>query len=208
MELKLDTSQSILKSAKASLRSEAWFKLFNIYEPLIAGWIARAGVEEAAVSDLTQEVLQVVSVELPKFEHNGRRGAFRSWLKQISIFRCRRYWDSKKRQVKLEQISSTDLGTEVLNQLEDPNSELSKLWDIEHDQYVLRRILELTKSEFSVRTFEVFTRNTLNAESANSISEDLGISVGQIYKIKHRVLSRLEQVARGLVDDIEFRPNG
>lgn len=188
------------------MQSEAWFKLYSIYEPLIAGWIARAGVEESAVSDVTQEVMQVVSVELPEFEHNGQKGAFRRWLKQISIFRCRRYWDSKKRQVKLSQRSGADFENDVLDQLEDPNSALSDLWDIEHDQYVLRRILQLTKNEFDARTYEVFTRNTLDAESPQAIAQDLGISVGQIYKIKHRVLSRLEQVARGLVDDILFKP--
>lgn len=202
----VDTPKSLLLRAKSSAESESWFTLFRIYEPLIAGWIARNGVEESAVSDITQDVLHAVSVELPKFEHNGKTGAFRNWLKQISINRCRRYWDSKKRQVKLSPQIDRETGTDILDQLEDPKSELSQQWNSEHDQFVLRRVLELTRSEFDAKTFDVFSRNTLQGESPQSISVETGISVGQIYKIKHRVLQRLREIADGLVDEFQFHP--
>jgi len=205
--LSVNTRQSLLLSAKTSTESEAWFVLFSIYEPLIAGWIARSGVEESAISDLTQEVLKVVAVELPKFEHNGRTGAFRNWLKLISINRCRRYWDSKSRQVKLTPQIDRETGVDVLNQLEDPNSELSQQWNSEHDQYVLRRVLELAQSEFDSKTFDVFSRYTIKGEPPQSISSETGISIGQVYKIKHRVLKRLREVAAGLVDDVKIQPN-
>lgn len=178
--------------------------LFSIYEPLIAGWIARSGIEESAVSDITQEVLQVVSVELPKFEHNGRTGAFRSWLKLISINRCRRYWDSKKREVHLSPQVNRDTGSDILDQLEDPKSELSKQWDREHDQYVLGRLLELMKSEFDATSFGVFSRITIEGKAPQLVAAEAGISVGQVYKIKHRVLKRLREVAEGLVDHKQF----
>jgi RNA polymerase sigma-70 factor (ECF subfamily) len=195
-------------SAKSSAESESWFTLFSIYEPLIAGWIARSGVEENVISDITQEVLQVVFVELPKFEHNGRSGAFRNWLKWISINRCRRYWDSKKRQVKLsQQAAGEDSGVDILDQLEDPKSPLSLQWSREHDQYVLKRMLELTRSEFDATSFAAFSRNVLQGESPQSIATELGISVGQVYKIKHRILQRLREVADGLVDVVSIDPD-
>lgn len=200
----MDTNNSLLELAKESAQSEAWFSLFNIYEPLIAGWISRSGVEESSVGDLTQEVLHVVATELPKFEHNGRKGAFRSWLKMISINRCRRFWDARKRQV--ESIQTDTAGRNVLDQLEDPESELSQQWEFEHDQFVLRRMLELTRKEFDDQSFMVFTRNAINGESAQAIARDIGISVGQIYKIKHRIMSRLRELAEGIIDDIQFKP--
>lgn len=199
------TSQSLLENAKSNPQSDAWFKLFSIYEPLIAGWIARTGVEDSAISDLTQEVLKVVSVELPAFDHNGRTGAFRNWLKLISVNRCRRYWDSKKRQINSGQNSDSGSGVDdMLNQLEDPSSDLSLLWDREHDQYVLQRALQLTKDQFDATTYDVFFRNAIKGESPKSISEHLDVSIGQIYKIKHRVMTRLQLVARGLIDDFGF----
>ena len=94
----------------------------------------------------------------------------------------------------------------MLDQLEDPESELSQQWEFEHDQFVLRRMLELTRKEFDDQSFMVFTRNAINGESAQAIARDIGISVGQIYKIKHRIMSRLRELAEGIIDDIQFKP--
>jgi RNA polymerase sigma-70 factor (ECF subfamily) len=68
-------------------------------------------------------------------------------------------------------------------------------------------VLEVTQAEFDSQTFDVFSRNTIKGESPQSISSDVGISVGQVYKIKHRVLKRLREVAAGLVDDVQILPN-
>lgn len=197
----MNTSKSLLETAKRDLDSEAWFKLHRIYDPLIAGWIVRSGVDEAEVSDITQEVLTTVSQELPRFEHNGRVGAFRNWLKLITINRCRRYWDSKKKQVRTERSLDTDSGIMLLNQLEDPNSDVSQLWDTEHDSYVFEKLVELIRSEFDEKVYEVFVRNTLQDEAPKSIGEDLGFSVNAIYKMKFRVMKRLREVAEGILDD-------
>ena len=193
----MDTSKSLLERAKDDPKSDAWFKLISIYEPLIAGWIVRAGVEQSEVGDISQEVFQTMSHELGAFEHNGRTGAFRNWLKTTTINRCRRYWESKKRRARL---SGTINGPDVLNQLADPNSELSKTWDDEHDHYVIDRILKLVEREFDPKSFEVFVRNALKAESPELLAREYEISVGQVYKIKFRVMKRLRQEANELVN--------
>lgn len=198
----VETSKSLLQSAKHDPTSAAWFQLHKIYDPLIAGWVVRAGVEESEVGDITQEVLTAVSQELPNFDHNGRVGAFRSWLKLITVNRCRRYWDKKKRQVPIETGGQIASGIGVLNELEDPRSDVSQLWDSEHDSYVFENLLNLIRSEFDAQVFDVFVRNTINGDSPKVISEELGLTVSRVYKMKFRVMQRLRQVADGLLDDI------
>lgn len=197
----MDTSKSLLEKAKDDPKSDAWFELIRIYEPLIAGWIVRAGVEQSEVGDISQEVFQALSRELAAFEHNGRTGAFRNWLKITTVNRCRRYWDSKKRR---SELSGTIDGPDVLNQLADPNSELSKTWDNEHDHYVIDRILKMIEREFDRMSFEVFVRNVLKAESPELLAREYEIPVGQVYKIKFRVMKRLRQEADELVNIPSF----
>ena len=197
----MDTSKSLLERAKDDPKSDAWFKLISIYEPLITGWIVRAGVEQSEVDDISQEVFQTLSRELEAFEHNGRTGAFRNWLKITTVNRCRRYWDSKKRR---SELSGTIDGPDVLNQLADPNSELSKTWDNEHDHYVIDRILKMVEREFDRMSFEVFVRNVLKAESPELLAREYEIPVGQVYKIKFRVMKRLRQEADELVNISSF----
>jgi len=180
--------------------SDAWFQLNEIYEPLIAGWIVRAGVNDSEVGDITQDVMLALAQNLAKFDHNGRVGAFRRWLKLIAVNRCRRYWDSNKRGLPMNKPLGADSAAAFLDSLEDPNSDISKLWDQEHDTYVLTRMLHVVKKEFDIRDYDVFRRNVLEGESAKAISTELGVSVGSIYKIKFRVLNRLKEAATGLLD--------
>ena len=152
------------------------------------------------MADITQEVLQTLCQELATFKHNGRIGAFRNWLKTITINRCRRYWDGKKRQISTDKSSDFERGTNVLDELEDPGSDFSNLWDKEHDNYVCEKVLGLIRREFEPQVFDVFIRNFINSEPPKSIADEMGTTVGNVYKMKFRVLQRLKQAANGLLD--------
>ena len=166
-------SQSLLQKAKLDPHSEAWSRLNRIYEPLIAGWIVRAGIAKSEVGDITQDVMQALFQDLPNFNHNGRVGAFRKWLKLISINRCRRYWDKKKREVSTKMPVESESSIGFLNSLEDPNSDNSLLWDKEHDNYILDKMIELVRAEFEKRDFDVFLRNAIEGQAAKELSKEL-----------------------------------
>lgn len=190
----VETNRSLLDAAKEDPESEAWFRLVSIYDPLIAGWLSRSGVDESEIPDISQEVLVAVVQQIKNFDHNGRSGAFRNWLKRITYYRCQRFWDQKKSKDKEKEVRS-------LNGLEDPRSELSLQWDLEHDQYVLSRILHLIKSEFETKVFEAFERTTVKGELPAKVAADLGVTTGQIYKYRYRIMKRLKEEAAGLIDE-------
>jgi len=86
----------------------------------------------------------------------------------------------------------------ILNQLEDPHSELS-LWDQEHDEHVARRLLSLIEKDFSSSTWVAF-RGSFTGEKVSAIAADLGIFVNAVYLAKSGVLRRLRQELQGLHD--------
>ncbi len=92
----LETSVSLLKLACNAPASAAWLHLTEIYTPLLQAHLTRYDIQAADSEDLIQEVLLTVSRELSKFEHSGRPGAFRSWLRTILVHRLRDFWRSKK----------------------------------------------------------------------------------------------------------------
>ena len=89
---------------------------------------------------------------------------------------------------------------QMVAQLEDPDIDLSLLWDEEHDQFVLRRLLELMESEFEPSTLQAFRRTALQGEAAKDVAADLQMTVGAVYVAKSAVLSRIRQEAAGLLD--------
>jgi len=66
-----------------------------LYGPLLSHWLQRYGVHPSDIDDLVQDVLMVVSTSMKTFAHNGRPGAFRSWLRTILINRLRNFWRSR-----------------------------------------------------------------------------------------------------------------
>jgi len=95
---------------------------------------------------------------LPKFQHNQRAGAFRRWLRTILVHRLRGFW--RARQSRPLPGGEGDLG-KILEQLEDPQSGLSCLWDQQHDRHVMARLLEQIQSQVAPSTWEAFRRVVL-----------------------------------------------
>lgn len=196
----MKTRKSLLVRAQNDPGSKAWYTLFEIYQPLVENWLKSRGINETDVADISQEVMLALSQKLRNFEHNNRTGAFRNWLKTITIHRCRRHWDKnkRKREIQGHQVEK------LLEQASDPNSELSIIWDREHDLHVLKSVLQIVKNEFDPKVYSVFHRTAFTNLPAKQIADEFGISTGQVYKYKFRVMKRITEEAGPLIDDSEF----
>jgi RNA polymerase sigma-70 factor (ECF subfamily) len=192
------TRQSLLLRALGGDPS-AWRDLTALYRPLLVGWLRYQVVPVSEVDDLVQEILLAVVEHLPSFNHSGRVGAFRGWLRTIAHNRACDFWRARGRQ---QQAAGGSSMVESLGQLEDPDSELNRLWDAEHDRYVLRCLLELMELEFEPTTVQAFRRVTLEGAASADVAQELGISIGAVYAAKSRVLGRLREEAEGLIDVI------
>ena len=189
------TRQSLLLRAQNG-DQDAWKDLCDLYRPLILGWLRRQAVPAHDVDDLTQEILLALVKCLPSFRHSGQRGAFRSWLRTIVCHRTSDYWRACRRCV---PAGGSD-ATAALHQLDDPDSDLNRQWDEEHDRYLLRCLLDLVEQEFTPSTLQAFRRLALDGASGAEVAKELGLSVGTAYVAKSHVLQRIRQLAEGLID--------
>jgi RNA polymerase sigma-70 factor (ECF subfamily) len=190
-----ETSISLLERLRWQPDEESWRRLVDLYAPLIRRWLRRYGVSEHDAEDLSQEVMAVVVRELPGFIHNQRPGAFRHWLRGVTVHRLRALW----RAGKTRGTGDSDFAA-LLDQLEDPSSGLSRLWDQEHDQHVARRLMDLIRPQFEEKTWKAFRRVVLDGLKPAAVAQELGMSVNAVLLAKSRVLSRLRQEMRGLTD--------
>jgi RNA polymerase sigma-70 factor (ECF subfamily) len=190
------TQQSLLLRARQG-EEAAWRRLVELYRPLVYGWLVRRQVRSEDAEDLTQEVMAVLVKELPSFEHAGRPGAFRSWLRGITVHRALGFWRAGS--MRATAVGGSDV-LHHINQLADPASELSTRWDEEHDDHVLRRLLELMEQEFEPETLRAFHRLTFDGASGQQVAAELGMNLAAVYAAKSRVLRRLRQEAAGLLD--------
>lgn len=192
-----ETSVSLLDRLRHHPDAASWQRLVDLYTPLLRGWLVRYGLQPSDSDDLVQEVLTTLVRELPRFEHNGQRGAFRCWLRTTMVHRLRHFWRGQQKQ---PQTAASGDPHQVLNELEDPDSGLSRRWDEEHDRHVARRALELIEPEFAPTTWRAFQAVVLEGRKEAAVAAELNLSLNAVFIAKSRVLARLRREIAGLVD--------
>src|SRR5262249_34118402 len=85
------TSVPLLERLRRQTDGESWEHFPHSSPPLLYAWLRRYSLREQDADDIVQEVLAVVARELPRFQHNHRRGAFRRWLRIILVNRLRQF---------------------------------------------------------------------------------------------------------------------
>jgi RNA polymerase sigma-70 factor (ECF subfamily) len=190
-----DTPVSLLERLRLQPDPASWQRLVDLYTPLIRNWLLRYSLQASDADDRVQDVLQVLVRELPNFRHNLRTGAFRRWLKTITINRLRAWRRSQ------QPVATGDSDFDrMLDELEDAGSQQSKAWDEEHDRHVVRRLLELIAPDFEPTTWQAFQLLVLQEKDTAEVAQLCGLSANAVRIAKSRVLSRLRQEIEGLVD--------
>ena len=192
-----DTPASLLERLRTQPDPASWDRLLAIYEPLLRSWLRRYAVQSADCDDLVQEVCGVLVREISSFRHEGRRGAFRCWLRGVMVNRLRDFWRDRRKQA---GMLDAKLMEQAFGQLEDPASDLGRLWDAQHDQQVVYRLLRSLEPEFTPQTWQAFTLLVLEGQTTAQAAEQLGITANAVRLAKSRVLRRLRREAEGLID--------
>jgi len=191
------TRITLLDRVRTTQTGESWTEFAAVYDALIAAWLRQQAIPDADADDIRQEVMQTVVREISRFEHNGRPGAFRAWLRRITANRMRRLWRQRdRRAADYAGVDASDLA----NQLDDDSSRLTHVWDAEHDRFVLNRLLGMLQGRFSPSSLTAFRRIAIGQEDAQQVADDLGMTLGAARVAQHRVLKALKELAEGLVE--------
>lgn len=192
------TQTSLLERLRCAPDERSWKRLVDVYSPFLLRVLRAEGVTETDANDLLQEVFVVVVAEMPNFNHSGQVGAFRHWLRAIVINRLRRHWTERKNSQRL------GLGSEAaLETVADEFSELHRIWDVEHNQWITGRILELIEPEFKPSSWQAFLRLVMHSAKPGDVAQELGLSVNAVLIAKSRILRRLREEFSGLAGDWE-----
>ena len=191
------THFSLLTAAQAG-SDQAWTRLVELYRPLLYRWLRRQDVPHDDALELTQDVLSVVVQEIGRFQHNGRPGGFRRWLREIAVHRALGFLRGRRLRGAAPGGSTFLAQTQQQIDLDDF---LAEQWDREFDQQVLAQLMNIVESELEPTTCAAFRLVTLEDVPAEQAALQLGISVGAVYSAKSRVLRKLREAAEGLVDD-------
>jgi len=191
------TSTSLIERVRAR-DQDAWQRLVELYGPLVYGWCRGWGVEQCDSQDVVQEVFRAVISAIDGFRKNGSSGTFRGWLWTIAKNRAKAHFSQRARHPRA--IGGTDI-LAVLEGIPEQYSEDSLGAAVSGDaEDLLRRAVGILQSDFQERTWRAFLRTAVDGAKACDVAAELKMTTRAVRQARHRVLQRLREEFRGLID--------
>ena len=186
------TSVSLLENLRRPGDQAAWNRFTELYAPLLYGWARRLGLQPNDAADLVQDVFAVLVRKLPEFRLEPRTGAFRRWLRTITL----NTWRDRRKRRGDRPLPGDEA---ALAELADPAG-LEPFWEGEYRQHLVNRALSLIQGAFRPATWKAFWEQVVAGRPAKEVAAELGLTPGAVYAAKLRVLDRLRQDLAGMLD--------
>ena len=186
------TRQSLMVRLRDSSDQQAWHQFVSIYEPLILRLMKQRGFQEADARDLTQQVIITVSQVVDRWEPDGQNASFRRWLSTIARRAALKFVQrGKATHLSAGRGTGGSEMLQLLDALPEPDQTLTSQFDDEYRTELFRVAAESIRTEFRDSTWQAFWRTAVLQESVKDVAEYLGISPGNVYVARSRVLGRL-----------------
>lgn len=188
----MDTTPVTLLERVCKRRDQQdWSRFVALYSPLIFFWCRRCGLQAADSADLTQEVFVTLFQKLPEFNYD-RHKSFRAWLRTVTL----NHWRDRQRRTATRPVPGDD---QHLDELQ-ASPELSVGEDDEYRQDLVNRALRIMQADFQPKTWQAFWEHGVLSRPAAEVGDELGMTAAAVYCARLRVLGRLRQELKGLVD--------
>ncbi len=188
------TSLTLLGRVRANVPG-AWETLVHLYSPLVFSWARRAGLADEDAADVVQEVWAAVAGHFGRFQKDAESGTFRGWLWTVTRNKLRDF--ARVRQNRPAGVG----GTVAHGRLQEvPDAEYPDSEAGDGRAELLRRAVQLVRTDFEEHTFRAFWRMTVEGATAAEVAAELGLKVNAVYQAKARVLRRLREELGELLD--------
>lgn len=189
------THPTLLERIRDAGDQEAWRQFDRRYRDLILRYCSGRGLQLADAEDVRQVVMVNLSRSLRRFEYRRELGRFRDYLGRTVRNAIHRYRRRPRREVDLQYV-------EDLSALPPPATEAADdAWEEEWTLHHFRHAMQALRKSFEPRSLQVF-QDLVDGDAVAEIAARHGLSADAIYKIKHRVRSRLQdEIARQLREE-------
>lgn len=191
------TSTSLLDRAKAR-DSDAWCVLVDLYGPVVYQWCRRWGLSADDSQEVVQEVFRAVASALAQYRRDRPDATFRGWLWAIARHEAHRH--VARRQNRPAVVGGSQLLARLAQVPEREPQEESDAEAVGQRRGLIDRALGIIRRDFQERTWQAFWRTAMEGESAGDAGRALGMTSRAVRQAKHRVVRRLREEFRDLID--------
>jgi len=211
MKPSIQTRRSLLSRMKDWQDRESWEQFYNTYSNLIYGTALGAGLSHTEAEEVLQETVFTVAKKLkgdgekkPAFTYDPEIGSFKSWLLHTTHWRINDQFRKRGPLVlKAARRDSRTSRTPTEAKIPDPSSvESEAKWDREYKQTLHEAALERVKHSVKAKHYQVYDLYVVKEWPAEKVARILGLSTGQVFLAKHRILGLIKKEVQRLQKQI------
>ena len=169
----------------------AWQTFESVYQPAIYRYARSRNLQEADALEVVQEVMVAVHKAMEAWKPSQQAGSFRAWLAEAA----RRITLQTIRQRDRRDRAAGGLGGRAALELAEAGTVESALDEDERRWQFFRAAAEVER-EVQESTWRAFWLTAVEGRSAAEAGRELGLSVGNVYSAKCRVLDRIRKHVR------------
>jgi RNA polymerase sigma-70 factor (ECF subfamily) len=184
------TTTTILHDLRDYSNRGAWERFVDRFRRPIAHFVREMGVAAADCEDVAQNTLLAFAEAYRAGKYERGTGRLSAWLFGIAYYQALR---QRRRAAHDPPPPVRPEGDDA--PVEIAESVASDVWERVWDRYLLERCIERARSEFAADTFRAFELVVLEDRAPADAASILCVSVKSVYNAKHRVLTRVRQLA-------------
>ena len=187
----IPTRASLIRRLKDWRDDSSWQDFFDTYWKLIYGVARKSGLTESEAEDVVQETIFSVAKHIPTFQYDPSIGSFKSWLLKMATWRIK---DQFRKRGRLQLSSQTTIDS--TNKAQEQNLcslDFEKLWDAEWENTLLQSALAKARRKVDPQHYQIFDFSINKQWAAEKIAKYFSLKIDQVYLIKHRVKSVVEE---------------
>jgi len=185
------TRDSLLQRVRDFDDAGGWAEFDKLYRPLLLRYARRRGLGAEEAEEIAQQCLEVIVSRIQTFE---RRASFRGWLHRIVDNKVKQHLSRRGRE--LQPPSA------VLKNQADSAPTPEELWEQQWNRTHLLYCLVSLRADFAAHTLQAFELYVLQGVRARDAAEMLGMTPNQVYIAKCRVMRRLKERSKTLLDKL------
>jgi len=179
---------------KGERNDHAWAEFVSVYEPFLRRLVARQGVPERHVPDVTQQVLLAIARSVEGWQDDGQSASFRRWLKRVARNVVSRFMSRERREAGGQ--GGTDL-LELLGNVPEVTDEKARKYM--HELVVWAT--EQVRGEFRETSWKAFWGTLVDGRSVAEVAAELGVTPGGIYMSRSRITARIRAKVKEVIDE-------
>lgn len=188
-----DTRPSLILRLKNLRDVQAWTEFTAVYEPLVYRLATKLGMQHADADEAKQEVMLHLAKVVATWQPT-EQGSFRGWLYRVARNVMLRYLEKNDRHV---AGSGDSRHQDALAQIKD-RSEAE--FDLEFQRQVFAWATRRIRAEVQPATWSAFWDTFVEQQPVEGVAEQLGMSVGNVYVARCRVMKRLREAVKRQMD--------